>query len=420
MTLEFRDHQVLVILPGSQTTQVQLGLRESLLPAAHEIETRVYVDEAGQLSMQPRPGFTPVRPLQGGRVVDERAFFYFLRKVYDALTPLDGLPPALFIAISLEFSRRGLERLTQYVFEEIKAPALALTYLGVCTAFAFLTPESLVIDIGADKTEISAVLQFDVNRYASCTVPVGGDSINAQLRALLPNLTAEQIEDLKRSPIYEVLGAEQAKSTALDEEDGVVDIAAIVASGNTREILDKREKAKTGELAEAANASLPTNTFVDRSGATVEVGGERFEGSQSLISGIVDAVADVLHELSPREQERVFENVIITGRGALPQGLASQLGKELESRYVVKALTPQGVIAATEENDAVSQAPTQFTLAKLPEHFPEWKNRNWRDYTFLGAQICAKQILTTGIEGLFVSRPDYNEIGPTCIGDLLT
>lgn len=421
MTLEFRDHQVFVVQPGSLTTQVQLGLGETLLPAAHEIESVVYRDAStNKLSMQPRDGFEPVRFLSSGSIVDEQAFFYFLKMVYQALKPIDDLPPALFIAISLEYSRRQLERLAQYVFEEIHTPALALMYLGVCTSYAFLTPDCLVIDIGQMKTEISAVQQFDINRQASRTVPVGGDSINRALAKSLPQLSANQIEDLKKSSIFEVLGSQHEIPTLLDEEDGVVDIAAIVSSGNTREILDMRERVKSGEQPTDINADKVLNTFVDRDGNTLEIGSERFSGFELLVSSIVDAVADILHELSPREQERCFENVIVTGRGSFPQGLADKVVSELERRYVVKAITPQGVISSLEENDSASQAPTQLTLGKLPEHFPEWKNRHWQDYTFLGSQICAKQVFTTGIEGVFVSRQDYNEIGPTCIGDILT
>ncbi|GMM53313.1 Arp9 protein [Starmerella bacillaris] len=425
MTLEFRDHQVLVISPGSQSTQVQLGLNESLLPASHEIATVVYFDEQLQkYSMTATETTTVIHPIQQGAIADEKAFFYFLKMVYKECKSIDGLPPALFMTISLAITRRQLERLTQYVFEEIKAPALALMYLGICTSYAFLSSDCLIVDVGLDKTEISVINQFDLDRYASSIVPIGGSSINRNLKKRLP-LTADQIEDLKGSPIYEVLSADQRKTASgsqklIDEEDGVVDIAAIVSSGHTREILDRREKMKSGEIPEVLNIEMPENTFVDRNGETITVGMERFVGCDELLNAINDAIADVLHSLSPKQQQHVFDNFIVTGRGSLPSGFRDKLVELVEARYVVRPLTPQGIIAATEENDALSQAPTTLTVSRLPDHFPEWKNHKWDDYTFLGAQICAKQILTSGIEGLFVSRSDYNEIGPTCIGDILT
>lgn len=78
---------------------------------------------------------------------------------------------------------------------------------------------------------------------------VGGNDINKQLSKLLPNLTSSQIESLKKSSIYEVLNDEDKQNSFFgkdgfhqDEDDNEFDVAAIVTSGRTREILEEREK----------------------------------------------------------------------------------------------------------------------------------------------------------------------------------
>lgn len=426
MTLEFRDHQILVIAPGTSVFQVQMGLSESLMPPAFEIPAVVYRDPAtGKFSMAATDS-EPIYPVVSGRINDEKAFNYILKMICRSVSPVDGLTPAVSLVACLSWTRRQMERIAHYMFEEVGVPALSIFLQGTVTSYAFATSDCLVIDIGQDKTEISAVTQFETNRHASVIIEIGGNSINTELANILPQLTSEQIEDLKRSDIYEVLNETQASVSAStgidnsleDEDEGVVDIAAIVSSGNTREILDRREKQMHGELVEVSNYERSKNTFTDRNGLEIKVGKERFRGCDKLMNKIVDAIADVNYRLSLRDQGRIFENVILAGKGSLVKGLKTELAHRIESRYVIRNRGISGIISNSEELDTNTQGPTSLMIAKLPDHFPEWKTRKWEDYSFLGAQIGSKQVFTTGMEGLFVSRQDYNEVGPSCIWDV--
>lgn len=426
MTLEFRDHQILVIAPGTSVFQVQMGLSESLMPPAYEIPAVVYRDLATNKFSMTATGSEPIYPVASGSIVNEAAFNYILKMICKSVSPVDGLLPAVSLVACFSWTRRQMERITHYMFEEIGIPALSISLQGTVTSYAFATSDCLVIDIGQDKTEISAVTQFETNRHASAIVNVGGNSVNAELSQILPQLSSEQIEDLKRSDIFEVLSESQASVSAStghpnsleDEDEGVVDIAAIVSSGNTREILERREKQMQGEIVEVSNFERSENTFIDRNGEKIKVGKERFQGCNNLMNKIVDAIADVIHRLSPRDQTRVFENVILAGKGSLVKGLKVELAHRIESRYVIRNRGISGIIAIAEETDTTTQGPTSLMIAKLPDHFPEWKNRKWEEYSFLGAQIGSKQVFTTGMEGLFVSRQDYNEVGPSCIWDV--
>lgn len=44
----FKDENILIIAPGSQTTLAQLGLPESFTPAQHRFRSRVFLNEDGK------------------------------------------------------------------------------------------------------------------------------------------------------------------------------------------------------------------------------------------------------------------------------------------------------------------------------------------------------------------------------------
>ena len=75
------------------------------------------------------------------------------------------------------------------------------------------------------------------------------------------------------------------------------------------------------------------------------------------------------------------------------------------------------------------QTPTSIRYAKLPEYFPEWKEHGPEEAVFLGAQIAAKvlfadkQLIPLGHSSAvedqrrFMTRSDYNELGPSGVRD---
>jgi actin-related protein 9 len=65
------------------------------------------------------------------------------------------------------------------------------------------------------------------------------------------------------------------------------------------------------------------------------------------------------------------------------------------------------------------QTPTSIKLVKPPEYFPEWKDVGFDESAFLGAQVAAKVIFVVdqGNSKGYMTRPDYNDQGPTGIHD---
>jgi actin-related protein 9 len=64
-----------------------------------------------------------------------------------------------------------------------------------------------------------------------------------------------------------------------------------------------------------------------------------------------------------------------------------------------------------------NQTPTNIKVVKPPEYFPEWKDSTaagMEEAGFLGAQVAAKVVFVVdqGISKGFLTRADYNEMGP--------
>ena len=69
---------------------------------------------------------------------------------------------------------------------------------------------------------------------------------------------------------------------------------------------------------------------------------------------------------------------------------------------------------------APPQTPTAIRLAKIPEYFPEWKEVGYDEAVFLGAQVAAKVlfVVDAGASKGYLSRTEYNELGPGGMGEV--
>ncbi|KAI1322285.1 actin-like ATPase domain-containing protein [Xylariaceae sp. FL0255] len=343
---KWRDEQVLVICPGSQTTMAQLGIHELTVPT-HRIPTRMFKDDQ---TNEYRPYFTYKRkkadaldeweyvedrdsvegaiyPLQGGRIVNMAAFLAFIDHVHGTLTTTFHNTPIILMA-SPQWTRPDQETITRYIFEKTRTPAFCLLHSAVAAQYGLKWPNMTVVDIGYEKVDITCIYDFSIvsHKHIGFPSPIrdisGGEIFTQKLYSLLKDkgFTYDMAEQLKKSPICEVLpyrsdlphlmelptettvttsqpapdaptvneaapvaatfdGENDDMNGAKDTDDGVLDVANIVTSGNTREFLAKREKEKAEkakskkhgkgqdpEPAAAKAARLPnskrtTNTF---------------------------------------------------------------------------------------------------------------------------------------------------------------
>lgn len=317
----------------------QLGLPESFTPARLRIKSRLFPAEKpgeweaikvrrkekqqqvngtatitpthdGQPSEEPAYEEDPlsdegaVWPMEGGRITNWSCFFALCSHVYNTLSPTFHTP--ILLITQPVWTPRELERITQFFFEKFKTPGFAVMDSAMATCYAYGLHTATIIDVGATKTDVTAVSEFiaqDVGR--SVAIPgCGGEAMTERLLELLgkQGFTRDMCEQLKQSPICEILppgtpfpsaaaastkhqpsNPAAAASTGVDgsgpnqrhtagaageaprgpgpgtevdgetkdteNEDGVLDIANIVTSNKMNEFLARKEKEKAEKLA---------------------------------------------------------------------------------------------------------------------------------------------------------------------------
>ena len=366
-----------------------------------------------------------VYPLKDGQIENWPCFFALLTHVFNTLSPPFHTP---VIVISQPcWSARDHELLTQFFFETFKIPAFCLMDAALAACYAYGVPTATVVDVGYGKCDVTAVNEFlacDLGRGAAVSA-TGGQGMTRRLCELLEKkgFGEDMCEQLKKSGICEILppgvplpgaarnpehevtnpaaaastgaadsgakvnGAIEVDGTKIgtaprgpgegtevgeegqngedEDNDGVLDVASIVARGNASEILAKREKerlekaaAKKGSAADAAksarlkNSERQTATFfyedyepvgndttnggsngttrVRKRRQEISVGVERFMAvsppSDSMNSeGILETIATTIHNtiLSVPDvsiRSTLWENLIILGNGSRIRG----------------------------------------------------------------------------------------------------
>lgn len=318
---KWKEEQVLVICPGSQTTLAQLGCHELTLPA-HRIPTRMFkdpdtggylpyhtykrkkagVDAATQLDSEDEYEYVEDRdstegaiyPISRGHIANMEAFLAFLDHVHSLLTTSYHNTPIVLVA-SPQWTRPDHETVARFIFEKTKTPALCLLHNAFAAQYGLKWTNLTVVDIGYEKVDVTCLWDSNVVAHKHIDDRVsGGEFFTQKLLALLKDkagFTYDMAEQLKKSPLCEVLpyaanmeslmelpdddvasatanaevpgaghGTEPAKPvapalSANDEgessivedksaEEGVLDVANIVTTGNARDFIAKREKEK--------------------------------------------------------------------------------------------------------------------------------------------------------------------------------
>lgn len=258
-----------------------------------------------------------VWPIRAGRIVNWSCFFALLTHVYNTLSPPFHTP--ILVISQPAWTAHDHERLTQFFFEKFKTPAFCLMDSALAVCYAFATATATVIDVGHGKCDITAVSDFVVNDLGrGAALPgCGGEGMTQRLLHLLQTkgFTRDMCEQLKRSNICEVLlpgtglpGTELAEENEMEDQivnpasaasaganglgegqrgsisaqsgipravmeadvveedpdrevkegednEGVLDVASIVASGKTSEWVAKKEKEKAEKAAAKKAAS---------------------------------------------------------------------------------------------------------------------------------------------------------------------
>jgi actin-related protein 9 len=418
-----------IIAPGSQTTLAQLGLPESFTPARHRFASRMFpAQEAGhyesvryrkkekkaQPTAQEDPSETngeakteeeedeweedltneegAIWPIQKGSIVDWPCFYALIEHVYQSTQPLWHTP--ILIISDPVWTHKECEKVSQFIFEKFKTPALAMMDAAVAASYAYGVPTATVVDVGFEKANVSCIADFvlqDVGR-ALAVPDCGGETMTQRLFTLLKDkegFTYSVCEQLKKSPICEVLpsdaelpsaeapGAEPsnpaaAASTGIDpagprkqslvgdvprgpgpgtevgeekkpeEEEGVLDIASIVTSGNLNTILAQKEREK------AEKAAAKQKKIDDKNAAANK--------PARLVNSKRARNTFIYEELKPRES---------TANGTIAEPTATAPQPPAVDGQPASAPEPQSATSEQPPANGVS-APSEGTAESLP------------------------------------------------------
>lgn len=242
-------------------------------------------------------------PIQAGKIVDWPCFFALMDHIYRTINP--PFHTAILLIAEPSWTPKEHEKITQFFFEKYKMPAFGLMDSASATLYAYGLHTATIVDVGYTKADVTAISEFlihDTGR-ASSVPGCGGESMTEHLLQLLKNknFTRDMCEQLKKSPICEVLPPDvdlptanpsdqdhpsnpaAAASTGLDasghsqtvsngavgeiprgpgpgtevgteakegeDNDGVLDIASIVTGGNMTEFLERKEREKAEKAA---------------------------------------------------------------------------------------------------------------------------------------------------------------------------
>lgn len=454
MAPNHKEDSYVILQMGEKSTLVKFGLEDPLSLPSHRIPTRVFSSKDGVYSMtRDQPDAKEILPLAMGRIVDLGALQFLIKSILNSFLKQDRYQHIdldqihlLLVQSSIKWSHLSIEKLMNYLFEGLSLQNVSLVPLGLCSMFSYGSyPNSLVVDVGYQKSEILPIVDYEVFSPASRLVKLGGDNINQNLKRLLPNLSDFQIEDLKKSDIFECLSTEDAKRSFFGveglvdtneniegEDEGVLDIASIVTSEkSTREILET-VNSKINKKDDKPNSELEINSFIDSNGEKLEIGKERFQGCIELVDAIVFNIYWGLECIpDPKKRQDCYENIIFSGQTTKIPGFKELIMFKLAERYLIttqKAIKNDSDSTATSAAAAavssafrntlieiddvnIRQAPRHLRMIVKPDYFIEWKKHGFEDCSFLGAQILSKQIFNNS-NGLCLNWNIYQEEGP--------
>ncbi|KAJ6496789.1 actin-related protein [Mycena vulgaris] len=364
------------------------------------------------------------------------------RRVQNESPVLLSLPPGL--------SRDAHERICQIFFERFNVAGLGVLERPVGQLYAANSLSGVVVDIGHDKTDITPIYDGFIVHSARTSTSVGIRDCQNYLAYLLRSNQSVMSAisppeapldfDAAHSALLELVsqvwkdGHVKVPSdgeTAIAEDEGVTDIAAVIVAGKERALIESGMKKRATAKASAAEQQRAREIealdliTVQFRGHSLTLGKERHRFCEplfdpSLMRGIpvTDAFPQSASEMSSPLQEAVGHSVAQTEvdqrqyiwGGLLVTGDLTRhvkgIGIALQSR-----LAP--FIANPELQTDVQ--PRSVRVLNVPEYFPEYRDTGNGFAAFLGASITAKITFNDSMGKNFVSKADYTSKGPRSV-----
>ena len=357
-----------------------------------------------------------VWPIVEGRIDNHACFFALMTHVFHSLSP-NFNSPVIIIAPPV-WTLRDYENVTKVIFQQWTSPALHIADAACLALWGIGCESGLVVDVGYEKCDITPILQGVIDHPArrASLEKCGGRSMTLKLQELLKDkgFTEDMAEQLKKSSFCEILppgstlpgteiangndsnpaaaastgattsGANAKEEDGLrpgqaprgpgegteageeDDNEGVLDVASIVARDNAAELLAKREQERAAKAASKKggvqdmqkqvrmkNSEKPTATFTYTQKAAadegangtvpdgarkqeVEVGVERFMAAETMsgsYEGILDTIAWNIRSAIFACQDMavrpvLWDHIFVCGNGSRVKGKPPRISLE--------------------------------------------------------------------------------------------
>ncbi|KAJ7173783.1 actin-related protein [Mycena filopes] len=356
----------------------------------------------------------------------------------------------VLLALPSGLSRDTHERIGQIFFERFNVAGLATLERPVGQLYAANSLSGVVVDIGHDKTDITPIYDGFIVHPARTSTSVGTrDCLNYLANLLRSNQSVMSAISPAEAPLdaaaahstlLELVGqvwkdghvkVPSDGETAVVEDDGVTDIAAVIVAGKERALIEssmkKRAtaKASAAEQARAREIEALDLITVQFRGLSVTLGKERHRFCEplfdpSLMRGVPihDSLPKTAAEMSLSLQEAVGLSVAQTEvdqRQYIWAGLfvTGDLTRHVKSIGIALQSRIAPFIANAELQTDVQ--PRAVRVLNVPEYFPEYRDTGNGFAAFLGASITAKIIFNDQMGKNFVSKADYTSKGPRSV-----
>lgn len=309
------------------------------------------------------------------------------------------------------------ERVAQMFFERFNVPALYILDQPLAELYAVGQLSGIVVDIGWEKTDITPVLDTAIQYTAVQKIPIGARHMQGHLLKLLktdPTLSSDPVVDadfarfVMESQTCEIqVDDAVVVPTEEKEDEGVADVAKIVAEGREKDFVEKGVEGLSAD----AKKELAAKERVDLEykGKTYSIGPVRHRVAEPLFDAslfgtkgdlsVPEGVNTAVMACDWDRRQFLWDNVVITGDIVQIKGLTTA---------IYAALTPFVV-----SSDSETQAHNVRVL-KIPDYFSTMKESPHMA-SFLGSNIVAKLAFQDASSRYFISKIDYHEKGPSVV-----
>ncbi|PVF99883.1 hypothetical protein CPB86DRAFT_702539 [Serendipita vermifera] len=359
--------------------------------------------------------------------------------------------------------------LCRMFFERFNVAGFTYIERPLASLYAANLISGVTIEINQDETDYTTCFESQLHHSSSLVVPIGirdcerylGHILRSNVSVTSAFSSSDQHMDPQR---LDELLVELARflwqsgyikipieGEAEKEEEGNIDIAAILVSGKERTLIEaastkkKAQQAKADKEREKEMAALDIITVQFRSFPPIVVGRERHRFCEPLFDPQVlanvsippettvrvdgfsqplppvrkdpdfllsmqTAVHNVVKAVPFSQRPHLYFGLLLTGPIANIQGL----GTALESR-----LTPFLCADRQQsENPVPGFQPNHCQSVKVPEYFAEFRDKGDLLSAFLGCGIVAKMTFGDSSGRNFVSKAEYGNKGPPAVLEL--